>query len=550
MASAQVHQLLIDVKSCIQLARSVATALLVLAFVGLTVLFIYRLYFHPLARYPGPWYMKVTPLYDFYIGVRERRHLHFQYLHEKYGPVVRYSPNSLAFNEPQAFRDIYGFKRNFRKADATTVGASSDPDHRNTFSEPLTEKAMKKRRILSQGFSESALRDAEEFMIEKIDILCKQLISPSTEKAKDMSLWLNYLAYDIMGEVVFGKSFDMLTNPSLRYVLDLIDSMVFSTLLGGIVPWIYTSGLINILFPRLSRTRTKFIEYVSGVVANRIAAEDTPAAVGRRKDFFHHLLNAKDTETGKPLPIEFLFSEGVLLVVGGSDTSSTGMAATLFYLLKYPDAMAKLRHELDSKFSSVDEIKSGPQLTSCVYLRACVDEALRMAPPGPGILPRTALKGGETVNGEYIPEGIDVGVGWWALAYNGKYFPDPETFRPERYLASTDDEGAGAGADDDTTSTTASGPKDCYWAFSMGPRKCPGIKMAYLEIYLTIARLAYLFDMRPERPGEMDGNFELLDHFSKWEMVPLVSAEAIDEWPDVKKSGPTVSFTLRKGREL
>ncbi|OAP63321.1 hypothetical protein AYL99_02548 [Fonsecaea erecta] len=496
-------------------------ALLLLAFLSIVAIFIYRLYFHPLARYPGPWYMKVSPLYDFYIGVRERRHLHFLYLHEKYGPMVRYSPNSLAFNEPQAFRDIYGFKRNFRKADATTVGASSDPDAQSTFSEPLTEKAMKKRRILSQGFSESALRDAEEFMIEKIDILCKQLISPSTEKAKDMSLWLNYLAYDIMGEVVFSKSFDMLTNPSLRYVLDLIDSMVFSTLLGGIVPWIYRSGLINVLFPRLLRTRTKFIAYVAGVVQNRIAAEATPAA-GRRRDFFHHLLNAKDAETGKPLPIASLFSEGVLLVVGGSDTSSTGMAATLFYLLKYPECMSNLRQELDSKFNSVDEIKSGVKLTSCVYLRACVDEALRMAPPGPGVLPRTALKGGETVNGEYIPEGIDVAVGWWALAYNEKYFPEPETFRPERYL--TND-----GSTDDNDITSAKG---CYWAFSMGPRKCPGIKMAYQEIYLTIARLVYLFDMHLERPEEMEKNFELLDHFN------------------VKKSGPTVSFTLRPGREL
>ena len=68
-------------------------------------------------------------------------------------------------------------------------------------------------------------------MVDQIDILCRQLVDPSTEKVKDLSLWLNYLAYDIMGQVVFGRSFDMLTSPSLRYVLSLIDSMVFTTLL-------------------------------------------------------------------------------------------------------------------------------------------------------------------------------------------------------------------------------------------------------------------------------------------------------------------------------
>ena len=46
-----------------------------------------------------------------------------------------------------------------------------------------------------------------------------------------MSLWLNYLAYDIMGEIVFGKGFNMMTNDKIRYILPLIDDMTFSMLL-------------------------------------------------------------------------------------------------------------------------------------------------------------------------------------------------------------------------------------------------------------------------------------------------------------------------------
>lgn len=49
-----------------------------------------------------------------------------------------------------------------------------------------------------------------------------------------MSLWLNYLAYDIMGEVVFGNGFKMLTDDKERYILPLIDNMVFSMLLVGL----------------------------------------------------------------------------------------------------------------------------------------------------------------------------------------------------------------------------------------------------------------------------------------------------------------------------
>jgi len=46
-----------------------------------------------------------------------------------------------------------------------------------------------------------------------------------------MSRWLNFLSYDCMGEMVFGRGFGMLTDPSLHFILDLIDSTVFTYLL-------------------------------------------------------------------------------------------------------------------------------------------------------------------------------------------------------------------------------------------------------------------------------------------------------------------------------
>lgn len=68
-------------------------------------------------------------------------------------------------------------------------------------------------------------------MLDQINLFCHQLLNPSNEKVKDMSLWFNYLSYDIMGEMVFGRGFGMLTDPSLRYILELIDATVFSYLL-------------------------------------------------------------------------------------------------------------------------------------------------------------------------------------------------------------------------------------------------------------------------------------------------------------------------------
>lgn len=68
---------------------------------------VYRLYFHPLAKYPGPWYMKISPIYDFYIGLKERRHLHFQYLHDKYGNLTELLEKLLAYRECRSYRSLW-----------------------------------------------------------------------------------------------------------------------------------------------------------------------------------------------------------------------------------------------------------------------------------------------------------------------------------------------------------------------------------------------------------------------------------------------------------
>ena len=68
--------------------------------------------------------------------------------------------------------------------------------------------------------------------------------------------------------------------------------------------------------------------------------------------------------------------------------------------------MKRLREELDSVFETVEEIRMTTKMTKCRYLKACIDESLRMAPPGPGMSPRTVMEGGMMIDGEYFPEGV------------------------------------------------------------------------------------------------------------------------------------------------
>jgi cytochrome P450 len=206
-----------------------------------------------------------------------------------------------------------------------------------------------------------------------------------------------------------------------------------------------------------------------------------------RKDFFYHLLNAKDPETGKGFSMNELWGESNLLIIAGSDTTSTAMAGTFFYLAHNETTLQKLCKEIRENFSDVEEIVTGPKLSACSYLRACIDETMRMTPPVAGALPRQVLAGGIDIDGHHIPAGIDVGVPHYAIHHNPDYYPRPFDYIPERWLS---DSSA------NPHHTKLSDAHSAFCPFSIGPRGCIGKGLAYVELTVTIARVLFPYDLR------------------------------------------------------
>jgi hypothetical protein len=63
-----------------------------------------------------------------------------------------------------------------------------------------------------------------------------------------------------------------------------------------------------------------------------------------------------------------------MLMVAGSDTTSTALASTTHYLVKNSQSLAEATKEVRNTFKDLNEIVHGPALSSCVYLRTCIDE--------------------------------------------------------------------------------------------------------------------------------------------------------------------------------
>jgi hypothetical protein len=260
----------------------------------------------------------------------------------------------------------------------------------------------------------------------------------------------------------------------------------------------------------------------SRVEANARAKERAQAGREAKKDFFYYLLNATDPETGKGLSTPELWGEANVLMIAGSDTTSTTLAAALFYLVRQPGALSKLSAEVRGAFNGVEEIVSSARLNELVYLKAVLDEALRLAPAVPGAIPREVMAGGAVVDGVFLPVGTNCGTPTYSIHRQEAYYRAAGTFLPERWIEGARCEVA------DTKWTTSKEQVDtarrAFCPFSIGPRGCIGKSMAFMEMRVTLARLVFLFEMAlADRVGEdKQGHLALVDHFTSAKNGPNV----------------------------
>jgi cytochrome P450 len=179
--------------------------------------------------------------------------------------------------------------------------------------------------------------------------------------------------------------------------------------------------------------------FVEDVVTKRLKEQRTreiEKVLIEREDMLHFLCSAKDPDTGKPaFGLRDLLAEANLLIVAGSDTTSITISSLFFYLTHDRRAYLKLVKEVRDVFTCLEDIVYGSKLlTDCKYLRACIDETLRLSPAGPIELPREVLPGGTTIGGEHYPAEFIVCIPHWAMGRNEEHYGDAYTFRPERWI--------------------------------------------------------------------------------------------------------------------
>jgi cytochrome P450 len=160
----------------------------------------------------------------------------------------------------------------------------------------------------------------------------------------------------------------------------------------------------------------------------------------QRKDLFSILLGEED-ENGIKLNPGQLHAECSTAIIAGSDSTASAIAFAWYYLLRHPEKYSRLRTEIDALFPDSEVPADTTRLANqAPYLNAVINEAMRLYPPIPSSMQRTAPDGLAVLD-EYVPPGTMIGVPTYTVQRDARCFPRPDEFWPERWLDETKSEG-------------------------------------------------------------------------------------------------------------
>jgi cytochrome P450 len=219
-------------------------------------------------------------------------------------------------------------------------------------------------------------------------------------------------------------------------------------------PWLALSQRVPLpANRRFERSVATFDRLVAGMIRLRRASGTNGG------DLLSLLLSA--SEDGDEMDDLQVRDEAVTLLLAGHETTANALTWTFWMLGRHPDAAERL----------VAEVRGAGGRAHAPWVDAVVSESMRLRPPAWAI-GRTCVEPHDA-DDVRIGAGSVVVVSPWLLHHDARWWPDPDDFRPERWL----------GEDPDR-------PRHAFLPFGGGPRMCIGEGFAMLEATLVLETLS------------------------------------------------------------
>ncbi|CAN2391852.1 Cytochrome P450 [Pristimantis euphronides] len=366
------------------------------------------------------------------------------------------------------------------------------------------EQWKRVRSVLTPSFSAARMKEMCPLINQGCDVLLSNL-QAFADSGEPCNIQRCYAAYtmDIVASVAFGTHVDSQKDPDHPLVQN---SKKFLELFTPFKPLILlTVAFPSIMIPIARRLPNKNRDRINGffrqTITKMIAVREQQPAEQRRRDFLQLMLDARASaanvsvdhfdlvnqadvaahvreepgkKTTKTLNEDEILGQAFLFLIAGYETTCSLLSFTTYLLATHPECQEKLLREVD-EFAENHDGADYNTVHDLPYMDMVICEALRMYPPAFRFAREAAADC--TVMGCKIPAGAVLEIPIICMQNDPQYWPQPETFRPERF----------------TAEEKQRRHPFLYLPFGAGPRSCMGMRLAILEAKITLYRILQKF---------------------------------------------------------
>ncbi|MEL4308573.1 cytochrome P450 [Joostella sp. CR20] len=311
------------------------------------------------------------------------------------------------------------------------------------------------RRMIQPAFHKKKLEDLLNTMLHAIKA---ELLQIQENKTLDVYPLMGDLAFQVVAKSLFSRTDIRASMAKLQHITEVNQQMVIREMRQPYLQWWFSlSGMKkkHLGFAQEGR------EILNTIIEERISSKR------EENDLLDMLLNAK-YEDGTSMSRQQLIDEVLILFTAGHETTANTLSFTLFLLAKHPEIQEKLYREI--KDITIDEDQIAAVFKELPYVKACIEEAMRLYPPV-YVIDRVAIEDDE-VEGHIFKKDTLVLLSIYELHRAENFWKNPDEFNPDRFLNTDKKEYAAY-----------------YYPFGAGPRMCVGNNFAMFEMMLVLVEI-------------------------------------------------------------
>jgi cytochrome P450 len=327
---------------------------------------------------------------------------------------------------------------------------------------------QRQRRMLMPAFTPRRVAGYAGLMREAAALaLARALPAGAAEGEVGMDDLFSRVAMDVILRTLFGEQLQGQAEAAMHATRVMGETAMREMFFPVTLPdWLPLPG---------KAAKRQALRTLHGLVRGHIDKRRAAAGPQEGDDLLARLLALRDEDSGEGLSDQALFDQCIVSFQAGHETSATALLWWSRLLAAHPQAAARAREEVDAVLAR--RAPDAQDMAALPWLTATLKEAMRLYPPIAGLMTRRTLRE-ITVGGWTLAPGTLLYVTPWVLQRDRRWWPQPEQFRPERFLPGAPEV-----------------PRGAYIPFGVGPRVCLGQHFAMLEMTIVATMLLQRYEL-------------------------------------------------------